>query len=129
MSEKLNSISSNSLMQARARQAANKYKNIPKEYLDIAEGMETQFINHMLGEMRKTVHSAEKDNNATQYYKSLMDYERAKIMAKTENGVGLKDIILDQIYPKHMRVDMPAKHVLNTYKQQEVGSTKGDGNE
>lgn len=129
MSDKLNSLSSNSLAQARARQQAARYENIPKEYLDVADGMETQFINHMLNEMRKTVNTAEKDSNASEYYKSLMDFERAKIMAKTENGIGLKEVILDQIYPKHMRVGMPAKHALNTYQQQEVDSIKGDGHE
>lgn len=129
MSNKIQSIQSNALMQARAKQKAAKYENVPKEYLKVAEGMETQFINHMLTEMRKSVHSAKQDSNAEAYYKSLTDYERAKIMTKTENGLGLKDVILDQIYPKHMRVGMPQKHALNTYQQQEVDSNKGDGHE
>ncbi len=129
MSEKINSLSNISAMKARANAKASKYANIPKEYMEVAEGMETQFINHMLKEMRNTINTAEKDSNANNYYKSLMDYERSKIMTKTENGIGLKDMILDQIYPKHMRVGMPAKHAMNTYRQQEVDSNQGDGNE
>ena len=128
MSEKINSINQNSHMQARAKKAAAKYENVPKEYMDVAHGMETQFINHMLNEMRKTVKSTEPDSSATKYYKSLMDHERAKIMADTENGIGLKDVILDQIYPKHMRVGMPSKHAINAY-QQEVASKQGESNE
>ena len=128
MSE-LKSLSNNPALQARAKHQAAKYENIPKEYMDVAEGMETQFINHMLTEMRKSVHQARKDSNAEAYYKSLTDYERAKIMTKAENGVGLKDLILDQIYPKHMRVGMPQKHAMNAYQQQEVDSNKGDGHE
>ncbi|MEX0798415.1 MAG: rod-binding protein [Bacteriovoracaceae bacterium] len=128
MTDKLNSLSNNPALKARAKELAGKHQNIPKEYMDVAEGMETQFINHMLNEMRKTVKSSEPDSNANDYYKSMQDYERAKIMTKTENGIGLKEVILDQIYPKHMRVGMPAKHALNAY-QQDVDSNKGDGHE
>ncbi|MBC74869.1 MAG: hypothetical protein CME64_02525 [Halobacteriovoraceae bacterium] len=128
MSNKINSIIQNPNMQARAKKSAEKYQNIPKEYMDVAQGMETQFINHMLNEMRKSVKSTEPDSSATKYYKSLMDHERAKIMAETENGIGLKDVILDQIYPKHMRVGMPNKHAINAY-QQEVDSKQGESNE
>ncbi|MCO4753888.1 MAG: rod-binding protein [Bacteriovoracaceae bacterium] len=128
MSNKLNSLTNNPAYQARARQAAAKYENVPKEYMDVAQGMETQFINHMLNEMRKTVKSSEPDSSASKYYKGLVDHERAKIMATTDNGIGLKDVILDQIYPKHMRVGMPSKHAINAY-QQEVDSKQGDGNE
>lgn len=129
MSEKINSLTNNLALQARARQKAAEYENIPKEYMEVAEGMETQFVNHMLTEMRKSVNSAEKDSNANEYYKSLMDFERAKIMTETGTGIGLKEVILDQIYPKHMRVGMPAKHAMNVYQQQEVDSNKGDGYE
>ena len=36
-------------------QQTDKYKNVPKEYMQVAEGMESQFTNHLLNEMRKSV--------------------------------------------------------------------------
>lgn len=93
--------------------------SVPKEYLDVAQGMETQYLNFMLGEMQRGVNQVEPDNNATKYYKSLLDYERAQIMAKTENGVGLKEIILDQIYPQHLRRDLTTnKEAVSAYRQE-----------
>lgn len=109
------------------RKQTNKYKNVPKAYTDIAEGMETQFINHMLNEMRKTVHSERPDSNANKYYKSLMDYERSKIMAATDNGIGLKEVILDQIVPQHYKTSANSDAVKMYQKHAE--SVQGDSNE
>lgn len=105
----------------------NKYKNVPKAYTDIAEGMETQFINHMMNEMRKTVHSEKPDSNANKYYKSLLDHERSKIMAATDNGIGLKDVILDQIVPQHLKASANPDAVR--MYQQQAGQVQGDNNE
>lgn len=104
-----------------------KYKNLPKAYLDIAEGMETQFINHMMNEMRKTVHTQTPDSSANQYYKSLLDHERSKIMAATDNGIGLKEIILDQIVPQHLKATA-TQNAVKMY-QQHAGEVQGDTNE
>lgn len=94
----------------------NKYVGVPKEYLKIAEGMEAQYINHMLNELNKTIIQENPDSAAEQYYKSLINSERAEIMAKSENGIGLKDLILDQIYPQHMRQKIPAQNIVNQYQ-------------
>lgn len=102
-----------------------KFKNVPKPYLDVAKGMEKQFIGHMIKQMKSTVQSEKPDSSATQYYKSLMDDERAGIMADTENGIGLKDIILDQILPQHMKQTANAKDVVKMY-QPHADSTKGE---
>lgn len=93
-----------------------KYKNVPKPYLDVAKGMEKQFISHMIQQMKSTVKSENPDSSATQYYKSLMDNERAEIMANTANGVGLKDIVLDQILPQHLKQQANAKDVVKMYQ-------------
>ena len=50
--------------------------------------------------MRKTIHTAEKDSSAQSYYKSIMDDELAKTMSESSTGVGIKDVVLDQIYPQ-----------------------------
>lgn len=97
------------------KQQADKYKNIPKPYMQVAEGMEEQFTNHLLGEMRKTVHSTEPDSQATKVYKSMLENERAKLMAQSSSGIGVKDLVLDQIYPQHRRVSI--QDSVKMYKQ------------
>lgn len=79
-------------------------KNSPiKPYEEVAEGMETNFTSHLLAEMRKTVPKESPDSSATEYYNSLMDFERAQLMAKSETGLGVKKMVLDQIVPNHMK--------------------------
>lgn len=102
----------------------DKFRNVPKEYTAVAEGMETQFTNHLLNEMGKTIHSETPESGATKYYKSLMNYERAKIMAKSDNGLGLKNVILEQIVPHHMKVQNDP-NAIKMY-QREAGFIEGD---
>ena len=79
-------------------------KNNPvKPYEEIAEGMETSFTSHMLAEMRKTVGKEDPESSSMDYYNSLLDYERAQLMAKSESGLGVKKVILDQIVPQHLK--------------------------
>lgn len=123
----MSQIDKNPNIQFQRKLPESKYKNVPKPYLDVAQGMETQFINHMMNEMNKTVKSEQPDSSAEKYYKGLLDNERAKIMAQTENGIGLKEIILDQILPQHLK----ASNNPNAVKmyQQNVGKVQGDNNE
>jgi Rod binding domain-containing protein len=83
-----------------------------KPFEDVAEGMEANFTAHMLAEMRKSVPKETPDTPAMDYYNSLLDSERAQLMAKSESGLGVKKIILDQIVPQHM------KHYLKSSKTQ-----------
>lgn len=83
--------------------ANNKPTNPIKPYEEIAEGMETNFTSHMLAEMRKTVPKETPDSSAMEYYNSLLDYERAQLMAKSDSGLGVKKVILDQIVPQNMK--------------------------
>ena len=108
-----------------AQALATAQKNNPvKPYQDIAEGMETSFTSHMLAEMRKTVPKESPDSSAMEYYNSLLDYERAQTMAKSESGLGIKKVILDQIVPQHM------KHYLkNAQPAIRQGMTKENTNE
>ena len=77
--------------------------NPVKPFEDIAEGMEANFTSHLLAEMRKTIPKESPDSSAMDYYNSLLDYERAQLMAKSDSGLGVKKIILDQIVPSHMK--------------------------
>lgn len=53
--------------------------------------------------MRKTIPREDEPSSAQQYYESLMDYEHAKSMAKSDTGIGVKKVILDQILPAHLK--------------------------
>jgi Rod binding domain-containing protein len=77
--------------------------NPVKPYEEIAEGMETSFTSHMLAEMRKSIPKEGNDSPAMDYYNSLLDYERAQLMAKSDSGLGIKKVILDQIVPQNMK--------------------------
>lgn len=108
-----------------------KYKHVPKEIIDVAEGMESQFINHMINEMRKSVNKVEPESQAERFYNSKIDEEYAKIMSETKNGLGVKEMIIEQLAPQYIRQPKLAKHNqgLKTYQQQEVDSTKGGSHE
>lgn len=84
-----------------------------KPYEDIAEGMETNFTSHLLAEMRKSVHKETPDSSAMEYYNSLMDYERAQLMAKSDTGLGVKKVILDQIVPQNMKQYLKNSHPVS----------------
>lgn len=79
--------------------SGNQY--VPKPYLDMAEGMESQFTEMMYKEMEKTT-GKEEGSTSENYYNSLLNEQRAKI-ASADDGVGIKKIILDQIYPAKFR--------------------------
>lgn len=84
--------------------------NPVKPFEEIAEGMEASFTSHMLAEMRKTIPKETPDSSAVEYYNSLLDYERAQTMAKSDSGLGIKKVILDQIVPQNMKHYLPNSH-------------------
>lgn len=86
-----------------------------KPYVEVAEGMETQFTNHMIEQMRRTIPRDHELSSAESYYESLMDNERAKNMAQSDTGLGLKRVILDQIVPAHLKQQPSAQQVRNAY--------------
>lgn len=93
---------------------ATQQTNPVKPYEEIAEGMESNFTQYMLAEMRKSVPKESPDTPAMDYYNSLLDSERAQLMAKSESGLGIKKVILDQIVPQNM------KHYLKKNSHPEV---------
>lgn len=101
-----------------SQQKRDPFEGIPKEYIEVAESMEAQFSNHLLQEMRKTIDKENPDGPAMNYYNSLMDNERSKIMAKGEGSLGLKKVILDQIYPEHLR--QKKNHAVKMYKEHKI---------
>lgn len=102
---------------------ADKYKHVPKDYMRVAEGMEAQFTNHLLSQMQKTIDPANPESQAEKIYRSMQNDERAKLMAASQSGIGIKDMVLDQIYPQYKR--QPANQVVKNYQQQVI-SHKGE---
>ncbi len=96
-------------------------EDIPQELKQFAEDQEAIFANQMIKEMRKTIQQDSPDGPAQNYYKSILDDERSKIMAK--QGIGLKDVILDQIVPQHLKNKITPnnlesnKHKVTMYQQ------------
>ena len=76
-----------------------KGRKVPKVVTEIAQGMEVQFIAHLLKKMRDTIPQEEADSSANDYYKSLMDSERAKMIAQKDGGLGLQELIVNQLSP------------------------------
>jgi Rod binding domain-containing protein len=90
---------------------------VPKEYLEIAEGMEAQFVDFLMGEMEKSIPRETPLSNAEGYYNATLNYERAQQAAKGQ-GLGIKRMILDQIYPEHLRKQIKPNNVtMNTASQ------------
>lgn len=110
--------------QAQALSVTAQRSNPVRPFEEIAEGMEANFTTHMLAEMRKTIPKETPDSSAMEYYNSLLDFERAQTMAKSDSGLGVKKVILDQIVPQHM------KHYLkNAHQEVRQGMTKEKTNE
>ncbi len=101
----------------------NKFKtkaDARKPFEEIAEGMETQFVHHMLKQMRQTVPQDKPDSSEVGYYKSLVDYERAKILATDpKGGIGIKKMVLNEILPNYLKENNSPSNktqMLNAYK-------------
>jgi Rod binding domain-containing protein len=109
--------------------AINNPRSSIRLYEDIAEGMESSFTSHMLKEMRKTIPKETPDSSSMDYYNSLLDHERAELMAKSDSGLGVKKIILNQILPEHMKHYL--RHQPASQPRQEVPnfSMKENSNE
>lgn len=104
---------SQSLDRAQKNADVDSKRYIPKPYIETAQSMEQQFAEFMLEQMQKT--TGQEGDTASDYYKSLQRTEQAEQMAQSGSGLGIQDLILDQIYPKSRRSEM----AYNAYKQQQ----------
>ena len=86
---------------------------VPKEYKEVATGMESQFADFLISEMRKTINKDEPESSASDFYESMLDNEYAQIMSKTRGGLGLQKVILDQIYPQQSKRPSIHNNVAN----------------
>lgn len=77
-------------------------KYIPTPYKKVAKAQESAFLKFMLDQMHKTTGSKPKGSAGT-IYRSLLNQERADLIAEQNKGLGIQNVILDQIYPKRLR--------------------------
>jgi len=74
-----------------------------KPYVQVAEGMEQQFANMLISQMRKSIPRETAPSSAQEFYESMMDQEHSEAMAKSDTGLGIKRMLLDQIVPAHLK--------------------------
>jgi Rod binding domain-containing protein len=85
---------------------------VPDQFKEVAAGMEQQFAEYMIQEMQKTVGETD-SSSGMDYYKSLLASEYAQAMTQNGHGLGIQDVILDQIYPQNMRNAIAYNHYQN----------------
>jgi len=100
MIEKTNPISIKIIKENKIK---NDSKYIPDPYKKVASSMETQFLNFMISKMKKTIDQEKPESSALEYYNGLINKERSNIMAENNGGLGIQKLILNQIYPSHLR--------------------------
>lgn len=117
-------------------------KYIPKDYRDVASGMEKVFAQMMLEQMQKTAGKTTEESAATKFYKSMQLDQRAEAMTQNDGGLGVQAMILDQIYPEHLRTEenlkmleaqkrsrMPLKDAVKMYEQKKEQQIIKSGND
>ena len=89
---------------------------IPDPYKKVANGMERQFVEFMVNQMNKTVGKEDEQDSGMNYYKSLLNSERSKSITENRGGVGVQELILNQIYPERLRTPQNHQAFLNRNK-------------
>ncbi len=91
---------------------------IPEPYKEMARGMEKKFLELMIDQMSKTTQFSESPSTSMNYYQDLLTGERADKMARGHVGMGIQDMILDQIYPKEKRNHLAYQAYLKAVQNQ-----------
>ncbi len=87
----------------RLRTKGDDLKYVPNDFKKVAGGLEQQFVEYMLKQMNKSIGKTSSEGSAMDYYKDLQNTEQAKTLTQVNNGVGIQELILNQIYPKKFR--------------------------
>jgi Rod binding domain-containing protein len=67
----------------------------------ISRNMEVQFIKFMVNQMRRSVQTANPMGQEMKYYQGLLDDKYAQLMGNTRNGLGLSNLIYQQLKNKY----------------------------
>jgi Rod binding domain-containing protein len=87
----------------RLRTKGDDLQYVPKDFKKVAGGLEQQFVQYMLQQMNKSIGKGSSEGSAMDYYKDLQNTEQAKTLTNHNNGLGIQELILNQIYPKKFR--------------------------
>ena len=85
-------------MEQKQQVAHDKYKGVPKQAIQLGEQYEEHFTNHLLKEIQKS--SGRKLGSTEAVYNSWLNEERAKMMAQSDTGLGIKDVVIDEVMRK-----------------------------
>lgn len=110
---------------------------IPDEMKKVAESYEKQFAQFLLKEFHKSIPKSQDESTAGNIYESWMINEQSDAISKNDKGIGIKDLILEEIYPRKYRNEQAyegylqsrANRVLqakNAYKQAKMKETGFD---
>lgn len=112
----------------------DKYKHVPKQVMEVAQGMEEQFTNHLLSEIQKS--SGRELGSAEKIYQGMLDRERSQLIAASDTGLGVKDVIIEDLMRKisphttrlnYQQSDNKVKmHRENVEMYKKVNSQKGE---
>lgn len=78
--------------------AVNRDEQLQKQLEEVATGIEEQFANLLIQEMKKSVDKTEEGSSAMKIYESYLDQEYARVMAN-QKTLGLSDIVVEQLAP------------------------------
>ena len=76
---------------------------IPDEMKKVAESYEKQFAQFLLKEFHKSIPRSQDNSTAKDIYEGWMINEQSEAIAKNQEGLGIKDLVLDEIYPRKYR--------------------------
>lgn len=103
----------------KAQKTFDDEKYVPTAIKKVAEGMEAQFVEYLISQMQKTVHKNKPDTSALRIYNSMLKTEHAKEVAAqgNKNGLMIRKMIIDQIYPQRMRNEITYNSFENANKR------------
>jgi Rod binding domain-containing protein len=110
---------------------------IPDEMKKVAESYEKQFAQFLLKEFHKSIPKSQGESTAKDIYEGWMINEQSNAIAQSRDGLGIKDLILDEVYPRKYRneaaynsfLQARANHALkarNAYKEMEMKDNEFD---
>ncbi|MGB0452791.1 MAG: hypothetical protein ACPGJV_03680 [Bacteriovoracaceae bacterium] len=76
---------------------------IPEDYKKAAESQERAFTQYILKEMNKSTVNNREQSPAEQMFKSWQIEEQAKKMSASDSGLNVKNVILEEMYPRYLR--------------------------
>ena len=65
--------------------------------------MEEEFSKIMINKMKETISHEDPQSTAEEYYQDLLTQKQAESLSSQNTGKGIQKLIMNQIYPEHIR--------------------------